>query len=260
MPAALIQVDNYHKSYNEFDAVSGLSFQVNAGEILGLVGPNGAGKTTTLRALVGIIPPTSGALFAAGFDIVKQSVEAKRELAFIPDDPRLFDSLTVWEHLEFIAAAYRLQNFETYGEALLRRFDLLEKRDVFANELSRGMRQKVAIICAYLRDPKVIILDEPLTGLDPRGIRQMKDSILERARDGAAVVISSHLLDLVEDMCSHLLILNRGRSLFFGSVAEARGAFSDMQENSTLEDIFFRITESGGDTQAEVMGEETPQS
>ena len=218
----MIQVNNFHKSYRETIAVAGLSFDVQPGQILGLLGPNGAGKTTTLRTIAGIIPPTQGKLCVAGFDIVTQSVNAKRELAYVPDDPKLFDALTVYEHLEFIASAYDVQNWRAEADKLLTQFELQEHRVKLAQELSRGMRQKVAICCAYLHSPKAILVDEPLTGLDPHGIRTMKQSLRDRAAAGSAVIISSHLLALVEDLCTHLLILHRGGSLFFGPVEEAR--------------------------------------
>ena len=163
----MIQVNNFHKSYRETIAVAGLSFDVQPGQILGLLGPNGAGKTTTLRAIAGIIPPTQGTLSVAGFDIVTQSVNAKRELAYVPDDPKLFDALTVYEHLEFIASAYDVQDWRAEADKLLTQFELQEHRVKLAQELSRGMRQKVAICCAYLHSPKAILVDEPLTGLDP---------------------------------------------------------------------------------------------
>ena len=181
----LIRVEDYHKTYRETVAVAGLSFEVPAGVILGLVGPNGAGKTTTMRVLAGIIRPTRGTLMIAGHDVVNDPLAAKRELAYIPDDPKLFDALTVWEHLEFIASAYRVADFIPKAEALLQQFELVEKRGTMAQELSRGMRQKVAICCAYLHDPKAILFDEPLTGLDPYAIRTLKASIAQRAADGA---------------------------------------------------------------------------
>lgn len=225
-----------------------LSFEVNAGEILGLVGPNGAGKTSTLRSIAGIIPPTGGTLTVAGHDIVSDPIAAKRKLAYVPDDPKLFDTLTVWEHLEFVAAAYRVSDWRERGEALLHRFDLTGKRATVAQELSRGMRQKVAICCAYLHDPQVIMFDEPHVGLDPRGIRTMKDSILERVKMGASVVVSSHLLELVEDMCTHLLILHKGKRIFFGRMDEARTAFSGVGGDASLEEIFFHATEGSAET------------
>ncbi len=244
----MIHVQEYHKAYRETIAVDGLSFEVPAGAILGLVGPNGAGKTTTLRALAGIIRPTRGRLYVAGHDVVNDPVAAKRELAYIPDDPKLFDALTVWEHLQFIASAYRVADFEPKGEALLRQFELEEKRNTMAQELSRGMRQKVAICCAYLHDPRAILFDEPLTGLDPYAIRTLKASIAERAAAGAAVMVSSHLLSLVEDLCTHLLILNKGRCLFSGDARRGPGPVRrGLQGDASLEDVFFRATEAGAD-------------
>ncbi len=245
----MLRVEDFHKSYRETTAVSGLSFDVGPGQVLGLLGPNGAGKTTTMRAVAGILPPTSGKLIVSGHDVVIEPIAAKRALAYVPDDPRLFDALTVWEHLVFIASAYGVADFEPRATALLHEFELTEKRDVLAQELSRGMRQKVAICCAYLYEPRVILLDEPLTGLDPRGIRTMKASLRARAAAGAAVVVSSHLLALVEDLCTHLLILHRGRRLYFGSTAEVRAAFAGTDADASLEDVFFRATEraEGGD-------------
>jgi ABC-2 type transport system ATP-binding protein len=244
-PFRVIQVIDYHKTYRDTVAVAGLSFAVQPGEILGLVGPNGAGKTTTLRALAGIIPPTRGRLLIASHDVVSNPIPAKRALAYIPDDPKLFDSLTVWEHMQFIASAYRVRDLETIGPRLLEQFELTEKRGTLAQELSRGMRQKVAICCAYVHRPAAILFDEPMTGLDPRGIRTLKDSILEHARNGAAIIISSHLLALVEGLCSHLLILHRGRSLYFGRIADARTSIGGVTDAS-LEDVFFRATEGSG--------------
>ncbi len=241
-PSAPIRVVDYQKSYRQRVAVEGLSFSVDRGAILGLLGPNGAGKTTTLRALCGIIPPTRGQLFISGHEISRDSMEAKRRIAYIPDDPHLFESLTVWEHLEFTAAAYRVENFAPLAESLLGRFQLSDRRDTITRELSRGMRQKVAICCAYLHRPDAILFDEPMTGLDPHGIRELKESIREEARRGAALVISSHLLSLIEDLCSHLLILHQGRVLFHGTLIEARGAFPDLRDDSTLEEVFFRAT------------------
>jgi ABC-2 type transport system ATP-binding protein len=237
----MIQVVDYHKLYRQTVAVAGISFEVQPGQILGLLGPNGAGKTTTMRAIAGIIPPTSGRLIVAGRDVVADPVGAKRELAYVPDDPKLFEALTVWEHLLFMADAYRVAEWEPIGQRLLEQFELIEKRDTPTQELSRGMRQKVAIACAYLHDPRAILFDEPLTGLDPRGIRTMKQSVRDRAASGAAVIVSSHLLALVEDLCTHLLILHRGKQLFWGTADQARTSFASGEQS--LEEVFFTATE-----------------
>jgi ABC-2 type transport system ATP-binding protein len=242
--AVSIVVEDYHKTYGETIAVAGITFEVASGEILGLVGPNGAGKTTTLRALAGILTPTKGRLLIAGHDIVREPVAAKSALAYVPDDPNLFESLTVWEHLRFIASAYRVPDWKPKAETLLEQFELTPKRDALASELSRGMRQKVAICCGYLHDPRVILLDEPLTGLDPRGIRTMQDSIRGRAEAGAAVMVSSHLLSLVEDLCTTILILHKGRKLAHGSVDDLRRQLDLGGRPETLEELFFRLTET----------------
>ncbi len=242
----MIEVAGFHKSYGKTTAVTGLSFQVGPGEILGLVGPNGAGKTTTLRAIAGILPPTQGTIHVAGHDIEGAPIDAKRCLAYVPDDPKLFDTLTVWEHLVFIASTYRVDSFEMAGETLLAEFELMEKRDTLAQELSRGMRQKLAICCAYLHGPPAILLDEPHTGLDPRGIRSMRASILRKAEEGTAFVVSSHMLSMVEDLCTHLLILHRGERLFFGPMSDAHAAFDDLGGDASLEETFFRATEGAG--------------
>jgi ABC-2 type transport system ATP-binding protein len=241
--APVIDVIDFHKAYRETVAVQALTFNVQPGHVLGLLGPNGAGKTTTMRAISGVIPPTTGRLLVAGHDVTTDPVAAKRLLAYVPDDPQLFDALTVWEHLQFIASAYRVDNFHPAAEALLDQFELTPKRNALAQELSRGMRQKVAICCAYLHNPKAILFDEPLTGLDPHGIRTMKDSVRQRAAAGAAVIVSSHLLALVQDLCTHLLILHHGQSLFFGPIADAHAAFANVSNNASLEELFFRATE-----------------
>jgi len=239
----LIQVTDFHKAYRGTVAVEALSFDVQPGQVLGLLGPNGAGKTTTMRAIAGVIPPTRGWLLVAGQDVSIDPVAAKRLLAYVPDDPKLFDALTVWEHLQFIASAYRVSDFEPHATALLEQFELTPKRDSPAQELSRGMRQKVAICCAYLHNPRAILFDEPITGLDPHGIRTMKDSVRQHAAAGAAVVVSSHLLSLVQDLCTHLLILHHGRRIFFGPVEDARAAFANVSGDASLEEMFFRATE-----------------
>lgn len=239
-----IVVEDFHKNYDEVLAVAGISFRVASGEILGLVGPNGAGKTTTLRALAGILAPTQGRLLVDGHDIAREPVAAKAALAYMPDDPHLFESLTVWEHLQFIASAYRVRDWTDRAERLLEQFELRPKRDSLASELSRGMRQKVAICCGYLHEPRAILLDEPLTGLDPRGIRTMQDSIRLRAERGAAIIVSSHLLSLVEDLCKSILVLHRGRMLVHSDLALLRDEAARSGRHETLEQLFFRLVET----------------
>ncbi|MEO5803666.1 MAG: ABC transporter ATP-binding protein [Verrucomicrobiota bacterium] len=241
-PAA-IEVEGLTKLYDKFTAVSELSFAVRPGEVMGLVGPNGAGKTTTLRCLSGIIPPTRGVVKICGNDLAQNPVEAKQQLAFFSDEPRLFDYLTVQQHLEFTARIYQVENAREIGKQLLEELEIADKADKLPGELSRGMKQKLAIACGFLHSPKVIFLDEPLTGLDPIGIRRMKNSILKRARDGAAIILSSHLLHLLEEVCSHVLILKSGQKIFDGTLNEVRQKFSEQTTDASLEEIFLRATE-----------------
>lgn len=236
-----IEVIDFYKTYERTVAADGLSFHLPKGTVGALIGPNGAGKTTTMRALCGIIRPTSGTLRVAGFDVQTQPLQVKQRLAYVPDDPPLFETLTVWEHLQFIATAYRLEDFRATAEELLVQLQLDGKRHALASELSRGMRQKVAIACAYLHQPEVIFFDEPLTGLDPAAIRLLKRTMLEKAEQGATVLVSSHLLALVEDTCRHLIILQKGKCLFSGSIDEARRQYPNAR---SLEDVFFHLTES----------------
>ena len=238
---AAIAVDDFRKVYATTIAADGITFSLPKGAVGALVGPNGAGKTTTIRALCGIIRPTSGVLRVAGLDVQQEPLKVKQRVAYVPDDPPLFETLTVWEHLQFVATAYGVHDFEPAAERLLAELELANKRQSLASELSRGMRQKVAIACAYLHDPEVLFLDEPLTGLDPAAIRLLKRSLVDRAARGATVLLSSHLLALVEDTCNYLIILSHGRCLYSGGVDEARARFP---EASSLEDVFFRITEA----------------
>jgi ABC-2 type transport system ATP-binding protein len=240
----VIEVHDFHKAFANQVAVQGISFRVAPGELLAIIGPNGAGKTTTMRAIAGIIPASRGRLSIAGFDVDADAIAAKSRLAFVPDDAPLFHDLTVEEHLSFYASIYQVSDAHAKAVRLLDEFELTSKLRTTANNLSRGMRQKLAICCAYLHDPQAILFDEPLTGLDPQGIRVFKRSLQERAAQGAAVMISSHMLAMVEDLCTHVLILDRGVERFFGPVDELRRSFDDVDAAASLEDIFFAATNS----------------
>ena len=238
----MIEVSGLAKRYEKVTAVSDLSFSVEPGEILGLVGPNGAGKTTTLRCLAGILVPTSGTLRICGHDLKMDPVSAKRHMAFVPDEPRLFDYLTVAEHLQFTARVYRVADAASRGDVLLDELELLDRRDALPAELSRGMKQKLAIACGLLHDPKAILFDEPLTGLDPVGIRRMKDSITRRAAQGAAVIVSSHLLHLVEELCHRILVIKDGVKVAHGSLEEIKAGEPQLRQDARLEDVFLHVT------------------
>jgi len=241
----MIEIEHLTKHYGAFAAVKDLSFVVRPGEVMGLVGPNGAGKTTTLRCATGIIPATLGTIRLCGIDVVDDPVGAKRQAAFIPDEPRLFEYLTVAQHLNFVARLYGVADFEARAQPILADLEMTDKRNLLPGELSRGMKQKLAIACGLLHRPKVVVFDEPMTGLDPAGMRRMKGVMRRLAGEGTAIILSSHLLDLVEEVCTHLLILKDGVKIADGSVAEVRARFS-ADAGTSLEDVFFRAT---GDTE-----------
>jgi ABC-2 type transport system ATP-binding protein len=236
----VIEVDGLTKLYGDFPAVQSLSFRAAPGEVLGLVGPNGAGKTTTLRSIAGIIAPSAGTIRVAGHDLRADPIAAKSALAFIPDEPHLFDYLTVEEHLVFIGRLYGVADAQSRMAPLLDELELTARRTSLPPELSRGMKQKLAIACGLLHQPSALLLDEPLTGLAPVGIRRMKRTITARAAAGAAVILSSHLLHLVEEICTRVLVMKRGRAVAIGSIADIvrdRPALAGLP----LEDLFLAL-------------------
>jgi ABC-2 type transport system ATP-binding protein len=238
----VIEVVGLKKLYGDFEAVRDLSFTVRPGDVLGLVGPNGAGKTTTLRCITGIIPASDGRVTIAGRDLAVDAIGAKRSLAFFADEPRLFEYLTVRQHLAFVARIYGVSNHEELAEPLLEEFEIADKADDLPGKLSRGMKQKLAIACGLLHSPQVLFFDEPLTGLDPLGIRRMKKSIVQRAQAGCAVVLSSHLLHLLEEVCTHVLIVKRGTKIANGTLGEVAAQFSNGEAGVDLEEVFIRAT------------------
>ena len=239
----IIEVVGFSKSYGGLKAVDGLDFDVGRGEIVGLIGANGAGKTTTLQSLAGLLKPDEGSLRVCGRCVTGESIEVKRRLAYIPDSNNPYDLLTVSEHLTFVGLAYSVPSLEAKIDHVLEEVGLVEKRDQQASTLSRGMVQKLSLACALIWDPAVIVLDEPLTGLDPRGIRAMKDLVRSRAKAGMSFLLSSHLLELVETICQRVLIVDRGRRIAFGSLAEIRASLN-LSEKASMEDIYLAMTMS----------------
>src|SRR6266566_8480401 len=237
-----ISVEHLRRQYATFTAVEDMSFQVAAGEIVGLIGPNGAGKTTTLRSLAGILRPTTGHVRIDGYDIVEQAIDAKRRLAFMPDEPHLFEYLTVLEHLRLTARLYAVDDLDGRAAKLLDELELSGKEQALPGELSRGMRQKVVIACGLVRDATTLLFDEPLTGLDPIGIRKMRQTIVARGRAGGAILLSSHLLHLVEEICTRVIIMDHGRIVADGTFAELASSAEVAAAGSSLEQIFMRIT------------------
>lgn len=243
---SLLHVRGLSKRYGQTLAVDNLSFQMDGGEIVGLVGPNGAGKTTVLRCCVGILRPSAGQIFVAGYDIVGQERAAKQCLSFVPEMPSLYPLLTIEEQIEFIVRTYGplAADFRSRRDALLRRFDLWPQRHKLTTNLSKGMRQKTAIIAAFLHGARVLLLDEPLIGIDPAGIRQLKDLAGEARAEGCALLVSTHLLDTAERLCDRILVLQSGRKRAEGTLSDLRAAVSNHRD-ATLEEVFMELTAEG---------------
>ncbi|MBI5710453.1 MAG: ABC transporter ATP-binding protein [Candidatus Eisenbacteria bacterium] len=241
-----LRVRGLTRRYGELTAVDGLSLEVRAGEILGFLGPNGAGKSTTLRACAGLLRPDAGDILIAGASLAAAPLRARALMGFVPDRPFLYERLSAREFLDFVGALYGLapDACAARAAALLARLDLVEAADDLIEGCSLGMRQKVSVAAALLHDPPLVMLDEPLQGLDPRAARALKDLLRERAAGGGGVLVSTHLLDVAERMCDRVVILHRGQKVAEGSLEELRGA-SGLEASgapATLEDVFLELT------------------
>lgn len=230
----MLSVSNVTKKYGKLIANDQISFDINPKEISILLGPNGAGKSTIIKCIAGLLK-FNGSILINGSE--NKSLQAKRELGYIPEIPALYDMLTVWEHMEFIARAYSLSNWKNRAEELLTRFELEDKKKKLGNELSKGMQQKVSICCGLLPEPKVILFDEPLVGLDPHAIKELKNLFLELRNNGASILISTHMLDSVEEFWDSTNIMMNGTIAARRTRKEMEGSGED------LEALFFNITE-----------------
>jgi ABC-2 type transport system ATP-binding protein len=238
----MLHVQNLTKRFGSTLAVDNLTFTVGPGEIIGLLGPNGAGKTTTVRCVSSLLQPTEGQIYLKGIDVSRDPVAAKQSFAFVPEVPNPYEMLTVMEHLRFIAAAYRMEDQLSHAEEILTRLDLWEKRNEMGAALSKGMRQKLACACAFIHQAEIFCFDEPLIGLDPRGMRELKSMMLERKSQGNALLVSTHMLDTAERLCDRVVILNKGRLIAEGTPAELRVLLS-ASDDVSLEDMFLELTE-----------------
>ncbi len=239
----LLSVEGLTKRYRSTVAVSDLSFSVNRGEIVGLVGPNGAGKTTVLRCISGIVRPTQGTIRVAGYDVLTQERQAKQRLALLAEMPNPYDLLTVWEHLQFVAMADGADEaLREHGEALLERMRLADRRNDLVLTLSKGMKQKLSVACAFIHRAELYLLDEPLMGMDPKGQREFLEMVRETADQGCAALVSTHILDTAERVCDRVLVLSHGRKLAEGTVDEIRARAA--VNGGRLEDAFMALTES----------------
>jgi ABC-2 type transport system ATP-binding protein len=245
--AALVEVNDLSKVYGEFEAVKGLTFSVPAGEIFALLGPNGAGKTTTIRMLMGILAPTSGSARIDGLDCFRERVQVMRLVGYVPDEPVFYDYLRGSEIIRFSGEMRGLapREIEDRAGPLLERLELKEALEEFAVNYSRGMKKKLALTCAMLHAPRLLILDEPTNGLDPFATRQLHEIIRNRCAAGVTVFFSTHLLDQAERLSTDIGIMARGRLAAHGTLAELRARLSS---DSSLEEIFFSVAadESSG--------------
>jgi ABC-type multidrug transport system ATPase subunit len=230
----MLSVRGVTKKYGKLVANDNVSFEINPDEISILLGPNGAGKSTIIKCIAGLLK-FNGDIFINGNE--NKSLLAKRDLGYIPEMPALYDMLTVWEHLEFIGRAYSLENWKDRAENLLERFELEDKKKKLGSELSKGMQQKVSICCGLLPNPKVILFDEPMVGLDPHAIKELKNLIVEKKKEGNAVLISTHMLDSVAEFWDSTNIMMDGRIAARRTRKEMEGSGED------LEALFFKITE-----------------
>lgn len=218
----MISVQDLRVDYGDICAVSDLKLEIGPGEVFGLIGPNGAGKTSTMKVLAGLLLPTYGDIHIAGIDIREHPRSLGEVLGYMPDFPPVYEDLLVWEFLDLFAASYFIPKSRRQSEVDRRLFEvgLQEKRDRFVNELSRGMRQRLMLAKTLLPEPKVLLLDEPASGMDPHGRAQMKQVIRDFATAGGAVLISSHILSEMDEFCSSIGIMQRGKMVVSGGVAE----------------------------------------
>jgi ABC-2 type transport system ATP-binding protein len=238
----MIEMNNCSKRYGELIAVNNLSLTVKNSEIFGLLGPNGAGKSTTIKMLVGLIRPDAGVIKLGGYDMSQDPVSAKQVLAYVPEKGYIFEKLTAWEYLAFIAGIYHInqdifqQNAKEYVDIL----GLSEWKNELIGNFSMGMKQRLLLSSAFMRNPKVLILDEPHNGLDPKGVRLLKDILFKLRNEGTTIILSTHIIAIAEQICDKIAIINKGMVVAQGTNEDLRHYAKS--SDRTLEDIFLRLT------------------
>ncbi|MBC8285811.1 MAG: ABC transporter ATP-binding protein [Nitrospinae bacterium] len=238
----MISIKGLTKKYDSVLAVDGLDLEIPKGELFGFLGPNGAGKTTTIKLLVGLLKPTSGSIFINGIDLYRDPLEVKKIIGYIPDRPFLYDKLTGWEYLEFVSGLFSLDEevARDRSEKFLAFFDLEHFADELIEGYSHGMKQKLIISGALIHNPKVLIVDEPLVGLDPKGARQVKQLFQDLCAEGTTIFLSTHSLGVAETMCHRVGIIQKGKIVAMGTVDQLRAQAK--QEQGDLEDVFLKLT------------------
>ena len=241
-----IEFESISKSYGRNVAVNGLSLTIPRGELFAFLGPNGAGKTTTIKLIVGLLRPDRGIVRVCGHRITSNGVAAKAELAYVPDQPFIYEKLTGREFLYFVAEMYGLSpsTREERLDYLLKRLDVSDFLDQLTESYSHGMKQKVVLAAALLHDPSLLVIDEPMVGLDPRSVRSVKDLFREHTRKGGTVFMSTHTLDIAEAVADRIGIIHRGELIATGTLSQLR---AQARREQTLEEIFLQLTEATDD-------------
>lgn len=242
----MIQTENLTKHFGGKAAVQPLNLQIPPGEFFCFLGPNGAGKTTTIKMLTGLLHPSGGRALIGGHDIQQNPIEAKRIIGYVPDSPFLYEKLSGREFMRFVAGLYRLPDslVADYGEHLLDIFGIRHVGDELIEDYSHGMRQKLSFASCFLHEPKVVIVDEPWVGLDPKNIRFVKDFLREKTREGVTVFMSTHTLSIAEEIADRIGIIHNGNLLHLGSVPEI---IAMAQRSGSLEDVFLELTQGTGE-------------
>lgn len=253
MAQTSIKLENITKKYGTKEVVKNNTLEVKKGELFGFLGPNGAGKTTTIKMITGLLEPTSGTAEINGINVWNDPIEAKKVLAYVPDQPDLYPKLTGWDYLEFIGSVFKVpaEEYESRAGYLLEMFDLLDRADELIESYSHGMKQKIAICGALIHEPEVLFLDEPTVGLDPKSARNLKNVLTDLCSKGMTVFLTTHILEIAEQMCDRIGIIANGEIIALGSMDELRSL--DGRTEGSLEDIFLELT-GGGDHQDVIEG------
>ncbi|TFH44123.1 ABC transporter ATP-binding protein [Streptococcus equinus] len=241
----MLKIENLTGGYVNIPVLKNISFEVNDGELVGLIGLNGAGKSTTINEIIGLLTPYQGQIMLDGLTLANNQADYRKKIGFIPETPSLYEELTLREHLETVAMAYDLEFEAAMARAkeLLKLFRLSDKLDWFPINFSKGMKQKVMIVCAFMVNPSLFIVDEPFLGLDPLAISDLTDLLAQEKAKGKAILMSTHVLDAAEKMCDRFVILHHGQVRAVGNLAELREVFG--QEDASLNDIYIALTKEG---------------
>ncbi len=239
---SIISISGLKKNYGAKEAVKGIDLEIREGELFVLVGPNGAGKTSTLKMLVGLLKPSSGGITIGGMDMIAEPMKAKKLISYVPDVPYVYEKLTSWELLRFMGKLYSLEPsvIKARGEELLKFFSLWDVKDNLIEEFSHGMRQKTVLAASLLHEPKVFILDEPMVGLDPISIKNFKDFLRQKSREGMTILFSTHTLSMAEELADRIGIIDQGKLVALGSLEELQGKY---QSKENLEHMFMKLVE-----------------